>query len=164
MKKKFLILSIMILMLISVAKAQKKEEKVFSTDYSAHLRIFKETPSGKKELIPIPIRHIHVGEDKYYRENIKIDDDLRLKVTIDFDELLNLRIYEKKELLFLVGSREIKGQGKNASYFEFRFKHKKNLYLVEVVSHMINTGPLSGGIGLSVGVSHKKNKNKKDKK
>ena len=163
MKKKFLILSIMILMLISVAKAQKKEEKVSFLDYSVNLRVFKETPSGKKELIAI--KHIHVGEDEYYRENIKINNELRLKVTIDFDELLNLRIYEKNKLLFLIGSREIKkGQRKNTSYFEFRFKHNTNLYFIEVGSDMTITGPLSGGIGVSVGVSHKKNKNKKDKK
>ena len=162
MKKKFLILSIMILMLISVAKAQKKEEKVFSTDYNVNLCVFKETTKGKKELIAI--KHIHVGEDEYYRENIRIDDDLRLKVTIDFDELLNLRIYKKNKLLFLIGSRDIKGKGKNASYFEFRFKHKTKLYLLEAGSDMTITGPLSGGIGVSVGVSHKKNKNKKDKK
>ena len=159
MKKKFLILSIMVLMLISVAKAQKKEEKVSSLDYNVNIRVFKETPNGKKELIPI--KHIHVGEDKYYRENIKINNDLRLKVTIDFDELLNLRIYEKNKLLFLIGSREIKGQGRKASYFEFRFKHNTNLYLLEIGSSMIRIGPISGGI---LGVSHKKNKNKKDKK
>jgi len=162
MKKKFLILSIMVLMLISVTKAQKKEEKVSFLEYNVDLRVFKEIPTGKKELIAI--KHIYVEEDKYYRENIKINDDLRLQVTIDFDELLNLRIYEKKELLFLIGNREIKkGQRKNTSYFEFRFKHKKNLYLLEVGSHMIMSGPLSGGI-LDGSVSHKKNKNKKDKK
>ena len=51
MKKKFLILSIMILMLISVAKAQKKEGKVSFLDYNVDLRVFKETPNSKKELI-----------------------------------------------------------------------------------------------------------------
>jgi hypothetical protein len=163
MKKKFLILSIIILMLISVAKAQKKEEKVSFLDYSVNLRIFKETPNGKKELIPI--KHIHIGEDKYYRENIKINDDLRLKVTIDFDELLNLRIYEKNKLLFLIGSREIKkGRRKNASYFEFRFKHKTNLYLLEVGSHMAGPGLGIVGGGVLGSGSYKKNKNKKDKK
>jgi len=163
MKKLFLILSIMILMLISVAKAQKKEEKVSFLDYSVDLRVFKEIPTGKKELIAI--KHIHVSEDEYYRENIKINNELRLKVIIDFDELLNLRIYEKNKLLFLIGSREIKkGQRKNSSYFEFRFKHKTNLYLLEIGSHMTLRGPLSGGIGVSVGVPYEKNKNKKDKK
>ena len=162
MKKKFSILLIMILMLISVTKAQKKEEKVSSLDYNVNIRVFKETPTGKKELIAI--KHIHVGEDKYYRENIKINDDLRLKVTIDFDELLHLRIYEKNKLLFLIGSREIKkGEGRKISYFEFRFKHNMKLYFIEIGSSMVRIGPISGGV-LSGSVSHKKNKNKKDKK